>query len=44
MSHIVSEHKPYRNTWELMAQLKLANSTDIKKTVRRHYPGFPAAL
>lgn len=43
-SHVESERKPYRNMWELMAQLKLADSTDIKTAVRRHYPGFPAAL
>lgn len=43
-SYVESECKSYRNTWELMAQLRLANSTDIKTAVRRHYPGFPAAL
>lgn len=43
-SHPISDHKPHRNAWELLAQLRLVNSVDIKYSVRGDYPGFPSAV
>lgn len=43
-SYPVNEQKLHRSAWELLIQLRLVNSVDIKYAVNGDYPGFPSAV